>query len=218
MERQRLSLIIIFLITFLSGSFLIYKGSSEHFSQFVCQNEVGKGIGIDCSSIKGAIDEASPLPSTSPRTDQNLATISAQIASDQVVVVRVIDGDTIEAQINGQNVKIRYLGVDTPETVDPRKSVQCYGKKASEENKRLVEGKVVELDKDISDTDKYGRLLRFVYLKNPDGTRLFVNYHLIRSGFARVLTIPPDVKYQEDFLQAQTLARQENLGLWKECS
>lgn len=129
-------------------------------------------------------------------------------------VTKVIDGDTIEIE-GGQ--RVRYLGVDTPETVDPRKSVECFGKEAKNKNRELIEGKRVILEKDISETDKYGRLLRYVYLPLPDGTMLFVNDYLIREGYAKVLTIPPDVKFAEQFLEAQRKAREGNLGLWKMC-
>lgn len=131
-----------------------------------------------------------------------------------VLVTKVIDGDTIEIE-GGQ--RIRYLGVDTPETQDPRKSVECFGKEAKNKNKDLVEGKRVILEKDITDSDKYDRLLRYIYLPLQDGTLLFVNDFLIREGFAKVLTIPPDVKYAEQFLDAQRKAREGNLGLWKIC-
>lgn len=134
--------------------------------------------------------------------------------SSGVLVTKAIDGDTLEIE-GGQ--RVRYLGVDTPETKDPRKPVQCFGKEAARKNKELVEGKRVILEKDITDTDKYNRLLRFVYLPLEDGTMLFVNDYLIREGFAKVLTIPPDVKFAEQFLEAQRKAREGSLGLWKMC-
>jgi len=122
-------------------------------------------------------------------------------------VVRVVDGDTIELS-NGK--KVRYIGIDTPETVDPRKAVQCFGKDASQANKDLVLNKTVILKKDISDTDRYGRLLRYVYLE--DGT--FVNLWLVKNGFATAYTYPPDVYYSKDFVSAEKEAREKQLGLW----
>lgn len=124
-------------------------------------------------------------------------------------VARVIDGDTIELT-TGQ--KVRYIGIDTPETVDPRRPVMCYGREASAENKRLVEGKEVHLEKDVSETDKYGRLLRYVYLDN-----LFINDYLVRQGFAHASTFPPDVKFATQFITAQKEARDNNRGLWAGC-
>lgn len=125
-------------------------------------------------------------------------------------VARVIDGDTIELE-NGQ--RVRYIGIDTPETVDPRKPVQCFGQEASNKNKELVEGKTVRLEKDVSQTDKYGRLLRYVYLDN-----IFANDYLVKEGFAHASTFPPDVKYQQKFQESQSQAQINHKGLWSSCS
>ena len=97
------------------------------------------------------IAEKTAAPTTGPE-NENL---------QQEKVTRVIDGDTIELE-TGQ--KVRYIGINTPETVDPRKPAECFGRESSEKNKELVEGKIVELEKDISETDKYQRLLRYVYV------------------------------------------------------
>jgi len=125
------------------------------------------------------------------------------------LVTRVIDGDTIEIE-GGQ--KIRYIGIDTPETVDPRKPVQCFGTEANNRNKQLVEGKRVRLEKDVSEVDKYGRLLRYVYVDD-----IFVNLVLVQEGFAYSYTYPPDVKYQNQFIEAERIAREQNNGLWGSC-
>jgi len=129
--------------------------------------------------------------------------------SATVRVIRVIDGDTIEIE-NGQ--KVRYIGIDTPESVDPGRPVQCFGREASAENKRLVEGKVVRLEKDITETDTYGRLLRYVYVDD-----LFINDYLVRQGFAHASTFPPDVKFAKQFVKAQEEAMDNNRGLWGGC-
>lgn len=135
--------------------------------------------------------------------------------NSQPLVSRVIDGDTIELD-NGD--KVRYIGIDTPETLDPRKPVQCFGKNASGKNKELVEGKPVWLVKDVSDKDKYGRLLRYVYLGDPgQGSSVFVNLELVRQGFAHSSTYPPDIKYQEKFIEAEREARDAGRGLWSSC-
>ncbi len=125
-------------------------------------------------------------------------------------VTRIVDGDTIQID-TGQ--KVRYLGMNTPETVDPRRPVQCFGKEASAYNKNLVLNKKVKLVKDVSETDKYGRLLRYVYLE--DGT--FVNLKLVQEGYAYSDTFPPDVAHVADFVKAQKQAREEKLGLWNKC-
>jgi len=127
-----------------------------------------------------------------------------------VLVTKVTDGDTIEIE-GGQ--KVRYIGIDTPETVHPSKPVMCFGKEASNYNKDLVFGQKIRLEKDISETDKYGRLLRYVYLE--DGT--FVNLQLVKEGYATSYSYPPDIKFQQDFLSAEKLARDEGIGLWGEC-
>lgn len=125
---------------------------------------------------------------------------------EKVIVTRVIDGDTIVIQ--GGKV-VRYIGINTPESVDPRRPVQCFGKEASRKNKELVEGQIVALEKDISNIDKYGRLLRYVYKGN-----VFINELLVSEGFAQVATYPPDIKYVEKFKVAEKEAREAKKGLW----
>ena len=111
------------------------------------------------------------------------------------LVIKVIDGDTIA--IEGGAV-IRYIGIDTPETVHPSKPVQCFGVEASAKNKELVEGKRVRIEKDISEVDKYNRLLRYIWIGD-----VFVNDYLVRQGYAYASTYPPDVKYTDQFIKAQ---------------
>jgi len=124
-------------------------------------------------------------------------------------VTRVVDGDTIEVVIEGKLYKVRYTGINTPE-MSP---IECFGQAATDKNRALVEGKKVRLEKDISETDRYGRLLRYIYLE--DGT--FVNEVLVAEGYAQVATYPPDVKYQDLFLAAEREARKNNRGLWSAC-
>lgn len=124
------------------------------------------------------------------------------------VVARVVDGDTI-ALVSGE--RVRYIGIDTPETVHPNKQVECFGKEASAKNKELVEGKEARLVRDISDVDKYGRLLRYVYVED-----IFINDYLIRNGFANASSFPPDVAFQALFEDAEQAARESRSGLWAE--
>ncbi len=138
---------------------------------------------------------------------------SPTISNNLVVVQRVVDGDTIQLE-TGE--KLRYIGINTPETVDPRRSVQCFGKEASNKNKELVLGQKVRLEKDVSNTDKYGRLLRYVYLQTPTG-EVFVNDYLVRQGYAYASSYPPDIAHQKDFRQAQEEAQENNRGLWSSC-
>jgi micrococcal nuclease len=133
--------------------------------------------------------------------------VAAGLVPAYELVTRVIDGDTIVLE-NG--TKVRYIGIDTPETKNPRKPVEYFGKEASEANKKLVEGKKVRLEYDVQRTDKYGRTLAYVYLE--DGT--FVNACLVMNGLAQVSTYPPNVKYQDEFLELERYAREKKKGLW----
>lgn len=170
------------------------------------------GLGLVWFGLKSVqVVKNPPIAQTTP-----IATSSAVsgIEGEQEIVTKVVDGDTIDLE-TGQVV--RLIGIDTPETVDPRRPVGCFGKEASNEVKGLLTNKKVILQKDVSEVDKYKRLLRYVYLPLDNGQILFVNDYLIREGFARVLTYPPDVKYNEQFRQAERKAREENKGLWGRC-
>jgi len=140
---------------------------------------------------------------------KDIVPIPTIVVREKVKVIRVIDGDTIV--IEG-NIKVRYIGMNTPELVDPRKSLQCFSVEASDKNKELVLGKEIEMEKDISEIDKYGRLLRYVYV---DG--IMINKLLIDEGFANIDTVVPDIKYKEIFKEAEKQARSENIGLWEKC-
>lgn len=126
--------------------------------------------------------------------------------STATVVTRVIDGDTVE--ING-GIKVRYIGIDTPELSDPRSGIVCFGQEAKQKNKELVEGQQVVLVRDISDTDQFGRLLRYVYKGDT-----FINDVLVREGYGRASRYPPDVRYAEMFREAEREAREQKRGLW----
>lgn len=141
--------------------------------------------------------------------------------SEPVKVIRVVDGDTIE--IEG-NIKVRYIGINTPEfirdTTGKKTGEDCFAQESYLENKKLVEGKTVRLEKDISETDKYGRLLRYVYINDPStssGQVIFVNDYLIKNGFAKIMTIKPDIKFSQQFKIEEKEAKQNNLGIWKNC-
>ena len=160
------------------------------------------------------------------RTIQTYAVIAAVLAwvlstiptslswaqtNTEVRVVGVVDGDTIEiCCVFGKREKVRYIGVDTPETKHPRKGVEPLGKEAAEANRGLVGGHHIRLEFDVDQRDRNGRLLAYVYLE--DGT--FVNAWLVQNGYAQVMTIPPNVRYQELFLRLQREAHQAQRGLW----
>ncbi len=151
----------------------------------------------------------SPTLPNEPETGQTTMGSGAEVTGDLAIgdlaaVTRIIDGDTIEVEINGQTYRLRYIGMDTPERGDP------FFDEATEANRQLVEGQTVTLVKDVSETDRYGRLLRYVYL--ADGT--FVNAELVKQGFALVATFPPDVAHQSEFTALQEEARNTGAGLW----
>jgi micrococcal nuclease len=126
-------------------------------------------------------------------------------------VVSITDGDTIRVQFGGSEYRVRYIGMDTPET---HFGTEFMGPEAAQANADLVAGRQVVLEKDVSETDEFGRLLRYVWL-HDDGTWLLVNLELLREGFAQVATYPPDVKYIDPwFLDAQREAREAGIGLW----
>ncbi len=153
---------------------------------------------------------ASPTPKPAEITQEATSTAVLGESEETAYVSRVVDGDTVELS-DGR--RIRYIGIDTPEIVHPRKPIECFGKEAQEENKKLVEHKNIRLAKDVSYVDKYGRLLRYVYVDD-----IFVNDFLVRQGFARASTYPPDVKYSNQFLEAEREARKNNRGLWASCA
>lgn len=128
-------------------------------------------------------------------------------------VVRIVDGDTIVVHVGDQDRRLRYIGMDTPETVQPGTPVQWFGPEASQANRALVEGRTVVLEKDVSETDRFGRLLRYVWLVDGDRWTL-VDLELVSRGFAQVETDPPDVKYADRFVAAQRIARDAGIGLW----
>ncbi len=140
------------------------------------------------------------------------ALVASQGDLATVQVVRVVDGDTIQVCcVFGDRVKVRYIGVDTPEIHHPMKGVEHYGKEASGANRKLVNGKTIRLEFDVQQLDRYGRTLAYVYLE--DGT--FVNAWLVKNGYAMVLTIPPNVKHEDIFLKLQREARETRRGLWR---
>jgi micrococcal nuclease len=133
---------------------------------------------------------------------------------ESVRVVRVVDGDTVVVSSGGRTERVRYIGVDTPESVKPGTPVQCFAKAASSANRRLVQGQAVRLVRDAEARDRYGRTLAYVY-RARDG--LFVNAALVRGGYARPLAIQPNVAHAAEFRRLAWTARRAGKGLWSRC-
>jgi len=147
-----------------------------------------------------ATPQPTPIMTPAPNGEQTTTASSAAY-----LVTRIIDGDTIELE-NGE--KVRYIGIDTPE----RTSSDCFNTQATAKNSELVAGKKVTLVKDVRERDRYGRLLRYVYIDD-----VFVNLVLVQQGYAYASSYPPDVKFQTVFLEAQKQAQTQSLGLWGQC-
>lgn len=135
-------------------------------------------------------------------------------------VTKVVDGDTAYILINGKEEKVRFIGVDTPETKHPSQPVEPYGPEASSFTTKQLTGKQVYLETDVTERDKYGRLLAYIWLEKPQEindsqirAKMF-NAHLLLNGYAQLLTIPPNVKYTDYFTKYQTEARNADKGLW----
>jgi len=133
-------------------------------------------------------------------------------------VTHVVDGDTIDVELpDGGDDTVRYIGIDTPETVKPGTPVECGGPRAHDVNDQLVYGKTVTLRFDAEHRDVYGRLLAYVYLPRPGRRPLFVNAELARRGLARTLTIPPNDSFAALFDRLATRAGVRGRGLWGSC-
>ena len=161
-----------------------------------------------CGDI-GAFDQHTDKPTPEP------ILIPPDIVCQWANVRSVTDGDTIRVDFEGggpQNRAVRYIGIDTPETMHATLGTERFGREATSRNSALISGRRLCLERDVSETDRFGRLLRYIWL--PDAT--LVNELLVSEGFAVVSTFPPDVKYTERLLAAQRAARESGSGLWAE--
>lgn len=167
-------------------------------------SKVTKQLSIVIITLIGLIGAISYFRSAGPSNQPQSQ------ASEVAQVVRVVDGDTLQVEINGQNVRVRYIGVDAPEST---RVVECFGREATKFHRELVDGQQLRLERDVSETDRFGRLLRYAYLL--DGR--MVNEILIREGYAAARSFPPDVKYQDRLRAAEKEARNARRGLWGKC-
>lgn len=161
----------------------------------------------------------SPTPEVKGDSIEALATITPSITPSGDLpnktlyrVLKVVDGDTIDVLIDGKTERLRLIGINTPETVDPRREVECFGKEASNKAKEILDNQFVVLENDTtqSERDKYGRLLRYVFL--PDGTNFIL--FMIEEGYAYEYTYDGSYKYQKEFKLAQEYAKNNQKGLW----
>jgi micrococcal nuclease len=139
-----------------------------------------------------------------------LAASAAGAGTIEGTVVRVVDGDTINVQLADRVEKIRYIGVNAPEIHHPIKGAELGGRAAAHVNRGLVIGRRVRLELDVQPRDRYGRLLAYVWVGDT-----MVNAELVRLGYAQVMTVPPNVRYQDLFLKLQREARDAGRGLWR---
>jgi micrococcal nuclease len=155
------------------------------------------------------IPEVQPGTEPTPDTNKIVATREADGSRIKSAVTRVIDGDTIEVNIEGAVYKLRYIGMNTPELNSIDTNTRNIAVQAADKNRELVNGKTVELEKDISETDQYGRLLRYVYING-----VMVNAEMVRLGYAQAVSYPPDIKYKNMLSELQGTARRAKAGIW----
>lgn len=145
----------------------------------------------------------------------NLSSPNIEVDKTTAQVLRIIDGDTIEVSLDNKKETVRLIGIDAPETTDPRKPVQCFGKEASDKAKEILDGKTITLESDPTqgNRDKYQRLLRYVFFNDLNFNKL-----MISEGFAHEYTYQSNpYKYQKEYIQAAKEARESNRGLWQKC-
>ena len=205
---------------------LIFIGISI-FYLFIKRSENNKEI-INIKSTNENMEQNTP-----PKINQSNSIIKNNIQSDiisinqypikldKATVVRHIDGDTVVIKFeNGVEEKVRFIGVDTPETVHKTKDIKPYGRESSDYTKESLLGETIYVEKDVSERDKYGRILRYIWFEIPKEiteqeiiNKMF-NATIILEGYAQVSTFPPDIKYVDYFIKFQHEAQEQNKGLW----
>ncbi len=163
-------------------------------------------------SMAEASQAVAPQTSTPTTTPAATPLFGPTGPTQLATVTRIVDGDTIRVQIEGVEFPVRYIGMDTPEPDAEDPTIRAFAEQATHANAALVEGRDVVLERDVSDADQFGRLLRHVWM--TDGLPLLVNAELVRQGFAQVSTYPPDVKYVDRLLAAQDAAQASGANLW----
>lgn len=204
-KKRKKAIIVSVIVSLLLGSIWIYT----------ITRSTNSGQNINSKTVENTIlpkTENKPKEVDQSKTAEADKTVTAKSTSDLYDVTNVTDGDTIVINFNGSPEKVRLIGINTPETVDPRTTVECFGQEASDKAKELLNGKKVKLESDPSQSDKdqYDRLLRYVYLE--DGT--FFNKLMIAEGYAYEYTYDVPYKYQVEFKEAGKQAKEQGKGLW----
>ena len=178
---------------------------------------LASGIGSDViatASRESVAPSAAVAVPAEPTPAQTPAPVFAPTGeTTQATVVRVIDGDTIIVAIAGTEYRVRYIGIDAPQSVSLDTPVEFMAREAADANRRLVSSANVILERDASETDQYGQLLRNVWA-NQDGKLVMVGLELVRQGLARMSTFSPDVRYRPLLAEAQQAARVATIGMW----
>jgi micrococcal nuclease len=162
-------------------------------------------------------------PPVDSRTAGPAGTFRPTGATESGRVVDVTDGDTVRVRLDGAEHRLRYIGIDTPERSGPDVLLELQALEATIANTRLVDGEEVVLERDVSETDRYGRLLRYVWLEpdldndaTDDDAWRMVNLELVRMGLAQAREYPPDVKHAAMLEAAESEARDAGRGIWAE--
>lgn len=164
-----------------------------------------------CGPAGGASEGVTPVPTAV--VPSRPGALAPTRLTETAIVIRVVDGDTIIVDRGMGDERLRYVGIDAPESVKPGSPVEFMGHEASAANGVLVEGREVVLERDVSDRDRFDRLLRYVWLRDGSGW-LLVNLELVRQGYASAVSFPPDIFLQDELRAAERVAREAGLGLW----
>lgn len=176
--------------------------------------ESAPSTAVAATSTVSATSEPATVAPATPTQEPTRAGFAPTGPTQTATVMRVTDGDTIVVAIDGAESRVRYIGMDTPESNASDPVVRAMAEQATAANAALVEGREVILERDVSDTDRFDRLLRNVWVPNAGGGLVMVGLELVRQGFAQVTTYPPDVRYVDLLLEVQDEARTREFGLW----
>lgn len=200
--KQKFSstLVITVFILLILGIQYSYQYEKAHPSQTVST----RADSVPDSKVQGT------TPNISPTSNPIFTPVLTLPTNETSLVTRIIDGDTFQIETKQ---KVRLIGIDTPELNKANaRDPECFGVQAAQQLSNLILNKKVRMEKDISETDRFGRLLRYVYLDNT-----FINQRLVDSGYAFASTYPPDIKFKDTLSLAQKTAQENKLGLWNEC-